>query len=201
MSAIKPIIREVKQSVLKGFAHAKDKLHQLADNLTEHIDDVARRVRGQDHFDNPNGNGGSGGNGPGNARPGFNADGSVNPDDFRTPRDGAYYWSGLWPRKGDEVAGNIAANNNATTLEMLLDARGIELPEWDDNNPAVVAVWTQVSEAYASGASGTVRAVLGDNIRPNAVWWAELDRLQANPNITEIIKVHPDTLVETPIWP
>ncbi|KJQ53315.1 scabin-related ADP-ribosyltransferase [Microbacterium sp. SA39] len=51
MSAIKPIIREVKQSVLKGFAHAKDKLHQLADNLTQHVDDVAIRVRGQDRFD------------------------------------------------------------------------------------------------------------------------------------------------------
>ncbi|WP_350350192.1 hypothetical protein ABS642_11675 [Microbacterium sp. A8/3-1] len=69
MSAIKPIIREVKQSVLKGFAHAKDKLHQLADNITKHVDDVAVRVRGQDKFDNPNGNGGSG-NGPDTDRPG-----------------------------------------------------------------------------------------------------------------------------------
>ncbi|WP_350350203.1 hypothetical protein ABS642_11745 [Microbacterium sp. A8/3-1] len=58
MSAIKPIIREVKQSVLKGFAHAKDKLHQLADNMTKHVDDVAVRVRGQDKFDGPGGNGG-----------------------------------------------------------------------------------------------------------------------------------------------
>lgn len=63
MSAIKPIIREVKQSVLKGFAHAKDKLHQLADNIVKHVDDVGVRVRGQDRFDNPNGNSGSG-NGP-----------------------------------------------------------------------------------------------------------------------------------------
>ena len=53
MSAIKPIIREVKQSVLKGFAHAKDKLHQLADNLTKHVDDVVKKVKGQDHFDAP----------------------------------------------------------------------------------------------------------------------------------------------------
>ena len=53
MSAIKPIIREVKQSVLKGFAHAKDKLHQLADNITKHVDDVARQVRDVDTYDGP----------------------------------------------------------------------------------------------------------------------------------------------------
>ncbi|GAB3598380.1 scabin-related ADP-ribosyltransferase [Microbacterium tumbae] len=53
MSAIKPIIREVKQSVLKGFAHAKDKLHQVADNLSNHVDDVVKKVKGQDHFDQP----------------------------------------------------------------------------------------------------------------------------------------------------
>ena len=64
MSAIKPIIREVKQSVLKGFAHAKDKLHQLADNIVKHVDDVARQVRGQDRFDGPEGNGT-----PGSGRP------------------------------------------------------------------------------------------------------------------------------------
>ncbi|PVE96729.1 MULTISPECIES: hypothetical protein [unclassified Microbacterium] len=56
MSAIKPIIREVKQSVLKGFAHAKDKLHQLADNIVKHVDDVGVRVRGQDRFDGAPGN-------------------------------------------------------------------------------------------------------------------------------------------------
>ncbi|KJQ53332.1 hypothetical protein [Microbacterium sp. SA39] len=69
MSAIKPIIREVKQSVLKGFAHAKDKLHQLADNLTQHVDDVARRVRGQDSYNGPEGNGV-----PGSGRPDNGAD-------------------------------------------------------------------------------------------------------------------------------
>ena len=36
--------------------------------------------------------------------PGFHADGTVKAEDFRTPRDGAYYWSGMYPRKGDEIA-------------------------------------------------------------------------------------------------
>ena len=199
MSALKPIFRELRQAVLDGFAHSRDKLHQLTDNLTDHFDNVVHQVRGIDKFDDlPDGPRGSG---TGGARPGFNADGSVNPEDFRTPRDGAYYWSGMWPRNGQEIAGNIASSNNATTLEMLIENRGIEMPEWDADNPASVATWTQVSEAYAAGASGTVRAVLGDGIRPDAVWWTELERLKANDGVTQIIRVHPDTLVESVIWP
>ena len=51
MSAIKPIIRELKQAALKGFAHADHKLHQLTKNLDGHLDDVVRRVRDQDTYD------------------------------------------------------------------------------------------------------------------------------------------------------
>jgi hypothetical protein len=134
-------------------------------------------------------------------RPGFHADGTINPADFRTPRDGAYYWSGMYPRNGEEIAGRIASSNNATTLEMLIDSRGIEMPEWDADNPAVVETWTRASEAYAAGASGEVRAVLGDNLRPDAVWWTELDRLKANDDVTRVIRVDPDTLAESVIWP
>lgn len=198
-SKIKPIFRELRQAILDGMAHAKDKLHNLTGNMHRQLDGIIRKVRGNDHYDAPDGPGGGGT--PHTPRPGFNSDGSVNPDDFRTPRDGAYYWSGMYPRKGHEVAGEIAANNNGTTLEMLIDDRGIQMPEWDANNPASVRTWTEVSEAYASGASGTVRAVLGDNIRPDAVWWAELERLKGNSNITEIISIHPDTHVHTVIWP
>jgi hypothetical protein len=198
MSSVKPIIRELRQAVMKGFAHADLKLHQLTHNIDNHLDDVIRRVKDKDTFDGaphkPKGP-------SGRRRPGFNEDGSVNPDDFKTPRDGAYYWSGMWPRKGDQVAGEIASENGGTTLEMLIDSKGIEMPEWDADNPASVATWTQVSEAYASGASGDVHAVLGDSIRPDAVWWSELERLKANPNITRIIEVHPDTLVQKVIWP
>jgi hypothetical protein len=53
MSAIKPIIREVKQAVLKGFAHSKDKLHQLTDNVGDHLDNVVKQVRDKDNFDGP----------------------------------------------------------------------------------------------------------------------------------------------------
>lgn len=197
MSGIKPIIRELREAVLTGMAHGRDKLHQLTDNLSDHLDTVVRQVRDKDKFDGAP----DAPSTPSTHRPGFNPDGSVNPDDFRTPRDGAYYWSGMWPRNGQEIAGNIAGRNNATTLEMLIESRGIDMPEWDADNPASVATWTQVSEAYAAGASGTVRAVLGDSIRPDAVWWTELQRLQANGDVTQVIRIDPDTLAESVIWP
>lgn len=53
MSAVKPVIRELKEAVLKGMAHSKDKLHQVVDNMNDHLDDVVRQVRQQDRFDAP----------------------------------------------------------------------------------------------------------------------------------------------------
>lgn len=52
MSAIKPIIRELKQAALKGGVHARDRLHQLTDNMNDHLDGVVRQVRDNDRFDN-----------------------------------------------------------------------------------------------------------------------------------------------------
>ncbi len=192
---MKSVFRELKEAVLDGMAHSRDKLHQVADNLADHFDNVVRQVRGMDTFEGPDAS----------AvipvvRPGFNADGSVNPDDFRTPRDGAYYWSGMWPRHGDEIAAAVASGNNATTLEMLCEDRGIELPRWNSEDPAVVEIWTQASEAYAAGASGTVHAVLGDNMRSNAVWWTEFDRIRSNSKVDRIVKIDPDTLAESIYW-
>lgn len=51
MSAIKPIIRELKQAALKGGVHARDKLHQLADNVNDHLDNVVKQVKDVDRFD------------------------------------------------------------------------------------------------------------------------------------------------------
>ena len=53
MSAIKPVIRELREAVLNGMAHGKDRLHQLTDNMNDHLDDIVRQVRDQDTFDAP----------------------------------------------------------------------------------------------------------------------------------------------------
>jgi len=50
MSGIKPVIRELREAVLGGMAHAKDKLHQFADILDGHFDDVIRKVEQRDVF-------------------------------------------------------------------------------------------------------------------------------------------------------
>jgi filamentous hemagglutinin len=44
MSTIKPVIRELRQAVLKGFSHAKTRLHQLTDNINTHLDDLTDGV-------------------------------------------------------------------------------------------------------------------------------------------------------------
>lgn len=59
MSAIKPIIRELKQAALKGGVHARDRLHQVADNMNDHLDTIVKKVKGQDTFDGPGGGSGS----------------------------------------------------------------------------------------------------------------------------------------------
>lgn len=53
MSAIKPIIRQAREAVLDGMAHAKNKLHRLADNMNDHLDNVVKQVRDKDKFDAP----------------------------------------------------------------------------------------------------------------------------------------------------
>lgn len=51
MSGVRPIMRELKQAALKGFAHADHNLHQVAANMDGHLDTVIREVRDRDNYD------------------------------------------------------------------------------------------------------------------------------------------------------
>lgn len=51
MSAIKPVFRELREAVVHGMGHAQRRLHQVADNLDDHLDDVVKAVRDQDTYD------------------------------------------------------------------------------------------------------------------------------------------------------
>lgn len=51
MSKVKPILRELRQAALKAGVHSKDKLHQLTDNMNNHLDDVVKKVKKNDTFD------------------------------------------------------------------------------------------------------------------------------------------------------
>jgi hypothetical protein len=120
--------------------------------------------------------------------------------DFATEPNKAYFWSGLG-RGGDKVAAKIASSHGGTTLEQLLETRGIDIPPWDASNPVSVQAWENASQAYAQGASGTVNAVIGDTLRPGNIWETmELPALKTNPNVTEIIQINPTTGSGTSIF-
>src|SRR5581483_5232086 len=126
---------------------------------------------------------------------------------FATAESEAFFWSGRTVLANGEVFGGaeraaeIATAEGGTTLEMLMQQRGIQLPEWDPNNQAVVDAWDAASKQFADGASGTVRVVLGENVRVDSVWnRVELPALVDNPMVTNIIAVDPATLDETVIF-
>lgn len=57
MSKVKPIIRELRQAILDGMAHSKDKLHRVTRKMDDHLDDVVKKVKRNDTFDGPDGPG------------------------------------------------------------------------------------------------------------------------------------------------
>ncbi|TCR62902.1 hypothetical protein [Rhizobium sp. BK376] len=137
--------------------------------------------------------GGPGGTMPaGSGAEGIPGEGS-NP--VATEKSTAFFWSGrTGDTGGEDIAAQIAQQNGGTTLEMLIKQNGIQMPAWDASNPAVVQAWQDISAKYAAGASGTVRAVIGSNLRPGNVWEsAELPALIDNPKVTQIITIDPAT--------
>lgn len=99
------------------------------------------------------------------------------------------------------IAADVAKQNNGTTLEMLMEEQGINLPKWDFNDPAAIQVWKDASASYARQASGEVRAIIGSKINPDGVWnTIELKILKANLNVSKIIVIDPETLVKTIIF-
>jgi RHS repeat-associated protein len=107
----------------------------------------------------------------------------------------AFFWSGRTNGVGGmDVAADIAGARGGTTLEMLLKEQSVTMPTWDSNNPTVVNEWGQMSKAYAEQASGNVRGVIGQDLRPGNVWEGyEKDALISNPNVTSIEKIDPES--------
>jgi hypothetical protein len=122
---------------------------------------------------------------------------------LKTDKNGAFFWSGR-TSKGEGVvdkALEIAQNRGANTLEGTLAKYNIEMPIWDAKNPASIKAWEDVSGLYATQVSGEVRAVLGKSLRPGNIWETiELPRLKQNPDVTKIIVVDAETLIETVVW-
>ncbi len=121
---------------------------------------------------------------------------------LKTKPNTAFFWSGKSNKIGGaERALEVAKSKGGTTLEGMIESKKISMPEWDSNNPKVIKMWEDVSAAYANQASGEVKAVVGNKLRPGNIWEnVELDRLKSNNNVTKIISIDPETLVETVIF-
>jgi filamentous hemagglutinin len=116
-----------------------------------------------------------------------------------TGADEAVFWTGI--RGGNSTAAAWATKNGGATLETTLAQRGVQLPAWDPTSPASVAAWRNASAEFAAGASGTVRVLQTDAVRVNSVWAeVEFGALKANPNVTSIMAVNPETGMEVLLW-
>ncbi|MEZ5749075.1 MAG: hypothetical protein R3D83_04050 [Caenibius sp.] len=119
--------------------------------------------------------------------------GSLGKSALETKPGEATFWSGIG-RGGDKKAAGIARRNGGKTMEDIMLERGIDMPEWDADNPASVKAWKDASRMFAEGAKGDVKVVLGDQVRPDGIWNSiELPTLQNNPNVTSITAIDPNT--------
>jgi len=122
------------------------------------------------------------------------------PNRLATSSDEAVFWSGIG-RGGDKRAAEWVAEHGGATLETTLANRGIKLPRWNPDDPAVVAAWRQASTDFATGAKGHIRVLQGDSLRTNAIFRDEFNALIANPNVKSITSINPETGAEVLLWP
>jgi len=124
----------------------------------------------------------------------------LGPPSLMTSPNQAYFWSGLG-RNGASTAATIANRAGGTTLETMIESSGLQMPVWDAANPASVAAWRSASAVFAQGASGEVRVILGNSLRPGNIWeTVEMPALEANQNVTSVIQVNPSTGEETVLF-
>ncbi|QDU60785.1 hypothetical protein Pan216_16370 [Planctomycetes bacterium Pan216] len=110
----------------------------------------------------------------------------------------AFFWSG---RTGgvyaEKVAPEMAIAMGGITIDQLMKAKGLKEPNWNPNDPESIKKWKALSVDFSRGASGHVRVVLGNDLRPGNTWEAvELPALKANPRVTKITAIDPATKKE-----
>lgn len=121
---------------------------------------------------------------------------------LKTEKNTAYFWSGKSNGKGGkDFAMEYANKNGGITLEGLMERKGIKMPTWDISDPNSIKAWDDASAEYAKQVSGVVKAIIGKDIRPDSTWIRiELPILKSNGNVSKIIIIDPDTLIETVIF-
>ena len=84
--------------------------------------------------------------------------------DFKTDKNKALFWSNVG---GYENAMKYAQDHELITLEMVLEEKGIEMPDWDIENPQSTGKWNVASAMFAKGAQGLNKAIVRTPLRPN----------------------------------
>lgn len=121
------------------------------------------------------------------------------PRGLATSSNEAVFWSGVG-RGGDKRAAAWVSEHGGATLETILANRGIKLPRWNPDDPAVVAAWRQASTEFAKGAKGHIRVLQGDSLRADAIFRDEFHALIANPNVKSITSINPESGAEALLW-
>lgn len=117
----------------------------------------------------------------------------------RTQANQAYFWSG-----GAYATAAATANQfpGGTTLEQALERANLALPGMDaPRSPEGDAAWEFASRTLAQQAAGQVHVIVGNPPRPNNVWESiEFPTLQANPNVSCVIRIVAATGAEDVLW-
>ncbi|WP_228475009.1 hypothetical protein [Listeria welshimeri] len=121
---------------------------------------------------------------------------------LKTEPDTAFFWSGRTDGVGGaDIAADVAKFKGGVTLESMIDANNIKMPEWDFNKPDSMKAWDLASASYAEQVSGEVRAVIGSELRKGNIWEnVELPRLKDNPKVSKITTIDPKTGIEKIIF-
>lgn len=78
---------------------------------------------------------------------------------LKTEPDTAFFWSGRTDGVGGaDIAADVAKFKGGVTLESMIDANNIKMPEWDFNKSDSMKAWDLASASYAEQVSGEVRA-------------------------------------------
>ena len=91
-------------------------------------------------------------------------------------------------QNGHFLAQEFARSRGTTTIEGLIEDRGIDMPAWSEE-VEVQERWMEISKRYASGVSGDVYVVMGRSVRKGAVWHEEFTALKKNVDVTRVIKI------------
>ena len=123
-------------------------------------------------------------------------------NNFATDAGEAFFWSGKTAGIGGaDVAANFAKSQGGTTLEQLAKAPGSICLSGMQPTRCLPRLGKTPLVRSPKAHKGTVKAVIGDTLRPGNVWETyEFPALKLNTAVTKVIRVEPGDGAETVIF-